>query len=417
MSQRKTIFMTGMFDLDNYGDLLFPLIASHRLSAHGFDVVPVAPSERRATLDDAPTPVDISQLLLNEQPICGVLIGGGYIIHASSLDFIERYHADVANTWSGAGLWLGATLAAALRETPIAWNAPGAPHPFSSRQRKLVRAAVRAATYASVRDQGSASLLGPDPSPIRVVPDPIAEIATLWPKRSLSVTYRQVIERKGLAADVRLMAVHVRNRSIRGLDPGEFGAMLAAFAKAEGLTPALIGIGAGHDDPAVARELAPHIGQPLLLLDDPASLREITAILSHSALYVGASLHGYVAASAYGVPGVMIGRPAYQKFAGFLEHTGRMQDLAKDWKSAIEDAPRALREPPGPRIPPSVFAALDDHWEAIRSAFTSPDRRREARREFLAALLQTGIDREGLGWAMSPFVNRVTRGSASQVAP
>jgi hypothetical protein len=410
MSARLNILLSGMFDLDNYGDLLFPLVAQWRLGGFGYETIPVAPSARRPAIGDALAPLDIRQMLLDEEPIVGILVGGGYLIHASSLDFMERYQTDGAGAWSGVGLWLGATLAGALRDVPIAWNAPGVPHPFSSRQHPLIDMALRATGYASVRDRGSAKLLGPPTDVnVRVVPDPVADIARLWPKQSLKATYQQLLRRKGVPADARVLAIHVRNRSMRGLEPAALGAMLKTFAAQHGLVPALVAVGASHDDPGTARLLAPHLGPSALLLDDPASLKEITSVFAHGALYVGASLHGYIVSAAYDTPGVLIARPAYQKFSGFLEHSGRLQDLAHDWPDALRLAAQRAREAAAARIAPAVFAALDAHWQSIHEAFAAPARMRDARRDFALALLRFGIDSEGPGWALRSFPTRAMR--------
>lgn len=408
------VLLSGMFDLDNYGDLLFPLIAQNRLQAYGYRTVAVAPSARRAALGDAMPPIDIAQLLCGDEPVAGILVGGGYVIHASSLDLVEHYETHGAGAWCGAGLWLGATLAAALRDVPVAWNAPGVPHPFSARQHELIEAALRATSYISVRDRGSAKLLAARADiSISVVPDPIADLTRIWPKRDLCGAYRELLQRKSIPADARLMAIHVRNRSMAGTPAASLAAMLAAFAQAHGLTPALIAVGASHDDPSVARSLAPHLGPSHVLLDDPVSLQEITAALAHSTIYVGASLHGYIASAAYGIPGVLVARPAYNKFAGFLEHTGRMQDLARDWSDALRLAAQRAPEAPCSRIPPSVFDALDAHWKSIHAAMQAPRRHGDARRGFALALLRSGIRTDGPGWAMQPVLNRLMRTSAA----
>jgi hypothetical protein len=407
------ILVSGMFDLDNYGDLLFPLIAARRLAICGYRTVPVAPSATRAALLDAMPPSDIAQLFGDDEPIAGILVGGGYIIHASSMEFLENYHADGIDAWCGAGLWLGATLAAALRDVPIAWNAPGVPHPFSARQRELAHAAVRAASYVAVRDRGSARLLAAPPdASVRVVPDPIVELAQMWPRATLADTYRDLLQRKNIRPDARLLAVHVRNRSRAGLSDASLGEMLGNFAKTHDLVPMLIAVAAGHDDPAVARRLAPHIGQAAVLLDDPLSLREITAALAHSVLYVGASLHGYIAAAAYGIQGVLVARPAYHKFSGFLEHLGRMQDLARDWPEGLQLAAAHCNEVRCHQIPSSVFAALDAHWASVNVAMRDPADHRGARHAFALALLRHGIRTDGPGWAVRPIMNRLMRGSA-----
>jgi hypothetical protein len=411
MSKMPVVLLTGMFDMDNYGDLLFPLVAAQRLAEYGFHVMPVAPSAQRAGLEDTMQPGGLAELLSNDPPAAGILVGGGYLLHTSSLDFLEHYETNGSGAWAGAGLWLGATLGAALRDVPIAWNAPGAPHPFTARHQELVDAALRAASYLAVRDHGSAKLLAvPADCPVEVVPDTIAGLARLWSKRQLSTAYHGLLERKRIAPDARLMAVHVRNRSMVNLSPEALSGALGRFASAQGLTPILIAVGASHDDPSVARKLTSHLAVPHVLLDDPVSLQEITAVLAHSAIYVGASLHGYIACAAYDVPGVLVGRPAYHKFSGFLHHIGRLQDLARDWEGALDLAARRIDQPRHSVIPSSVHTALDTHWRSIDAAMREPrERRRAARSDFALALLRAGVRAGGPGWAMQAIVNRTKR--------
>lgn len=411
MSRRGAVLMSGMFDMNNYGDLLFPLVARERLAAAGHDLIPVAPTGGQADFPDALPTIDIGAMMSGDIEAAGMLIGGGYMIHANSLGFLDHYGDPALGNWVGVGLWLGATLAATLRDIPVAWNAPGVPHPFSGRQQKLVAAALRAASYVSVRDEGSRRLLAPDAADVDValVPDPIAELPRLWSRADLAGDFRALLERKGIAPDARLLAVHIRNRSVAGVDPVRWGAVLRDFADARGLVPMLVAVGQSHDDPAVARRFAEPIGMPCLMLDDPLSLREISAALAHSALYVGASLHGYIAASAYGVPGVLIGRPNYHKFSGFLAHNARPQDLATDWEDALRIAATRPLGHGETFIPAAVHAALDRHWERVIAALAAPDRRREERRDFALALMRDAIGGEGPGWAMTPLLNRRMR--------
>jgi hypothetical protein len=417
VTDRGPVLISGMFDMDNYGDLLFPVVAGHRLGAQGYRIQPVAPSARRAAFADALTPVDIEAMMTEETPISGIVIGGGYIIHANSLGFLDRYQD--LGAWCGVGLWLGATLAAGLRDVPVVWNAPGAPHPFTRRQGALVTAALRAASYASVRDRGSHALLAPpEDIAMEIVPDPIVDLPKVWPKAGLAEDWRALLARKGLTGgDPQILAVHLRDRSIAGLDRSAFGAALRALADSEGLTPMLVAVGESHNDPAVARSLADAIGTPLLMLDDPLSLREITAAFAHSTLYVGASLHGYIVSSAYGVPGILVGRPRYNKFMGFLEHIDRTGDFAGDWDEAFRLA-AARRRSTSQRaiIPASVSTALDGHWRRILEALDGPDRHSERRRDFALALLAAAIRGEGPGWAMDPILNNRMRFSAAPAA-
>lgn len=410
----RSVLLTGMFDMQNYGDLLFPLVARHALAVHGLAPIAVAPTAGRTSLADALPPRTLAEVLAGEVEADGMAIGGGYIIHAQPLNFIEDYDTQGTGAWAGPGLWLGTTLAAALHDLPIAWNAPGVPHPFTTTQRPLIDAACRAADYLAVRDRGSAELLAAPPdAPAAIVPDPVAGIAAMWPRAGLEPVFQALLARKGLPTDTRLLAIHVRNRSMGGLACEELGTALAALAASHGAVPMLVAVGRSHDDPGTARRLAPHMGGKLLLLDDPLSLREITAALAFSAAYAGASLHGYVVASAYGVPGVLLGRPAYRKFAGFLEHSGHPDDLARDWSAAIARAGERLAQPRHAGLPAALLTALDRHWAALAAALADPAPGRRARQDFLRAVVVHGLAREGPGWALSPFLSRAMRAAGA----
>jgi hypothetical protein len=378
----RRVLLSGMFDMRNFGDLMFPLIARQALEPYGYEIVPVSPSGHETGFDDAMDSISLAEMMAGEVEAQGIAIGGGYMIHTHKMHFLEEYAADALHDVAGPGLWLGATLAAAIRDVPIAWNAPGVPHPFASRQRPLIAAALRAADYVSLRDRGSLELLEPPADAgVWIVPDPVAGIAKLWPRGMLSERFKAMLQRKGAKAEARTFALHFRNRSLARLGVPGAAQMIDTFAAAEGLAPILLAVGQTHADDVLAREIGQAMKTPHILLDDPSSLIEIAAAIAGSALYIGASLHGYVTAAAYGMPGILVAQPSYRKFQGFLDHTGRHEDLAKDWPEAFGKARTATATP----LPDSVPAALDRHWECMAEALASPQRKRAARQAFLQA--------------------------------
>ena len=265
--------------------------------------------------------------------------------------------------------------------------------------------ALRAASYFSLRDRGAAELLSPPVDlPLAIVPDTIAGIGALWSRQQLEAAYRGFLERKVADRTARYMTLHLRDRSVAGLDMAVLAAKIDAFAQTNELIPLLVAVGRNHDDPRTANRLAKHLKQPHVLLDDPLSLCEMTAVFAQSALYIGASLHGYVACVAHQVPSVLVARPAYRKFAGFLEHTGRSEDMARDWDAALE---KAAAKPAGaaPPISAEVLARLDEHWARILDGINEPSRGVRARRDFLRGVLRMGLDNRGPSWALAPFLS------------
>ena len=253
----RRVLLSGMFDMRNFGDLLFPLVARQRLSGFepGFEILPVSPTGTATGFMDALPSIPLTEMMTGESEAHAILVGGGYMIHGHKMHFLEEYAAE--REYAGPGLWLGATLAAAVRDIPIAWNAPGVPHPFARSQRMLVDAALRATDYISLRDTGSLELLEP-PSDIAVdvVPDPIASLARMWPKPTLAAPFKALLERKGARHDTRYLALHFRNRSLARFGIEAAADAVDAFAQAQSLTPILVAVGQTHDDDTLARDIA-----------------------------------------------------------------------------------------------------------------------------------------------------------------
>jgi polysaccharide pyruvyl transferase WcaK-like protein len=383
-SDGRRVLITGMFDMANYGDLMFPLIAQQRLAAAGVEVVAVAPRGGPPPLPGALPALGLAEMFETERRVDAVMIGGGYIVHTFPFTFIEDYDAGAVTDWGGAGLWLGATLAGALRDVPVVWNAPGVPFPLRASQAETVAAALRAADAVSLRDRGSADLIGaPTDVEIAIVPDTVADLPRLWPRRQLEASFSALIARKGGTAEDRHVTIHLRRRSVAGVPLAEIAAEIDRFAAATTLVPILLAVGESHDDPTLARSISALITTRHLLLDDPLDLREITAALAFASLYVGASLHGYVASAAYGVPAVLLARPSYRKFGGFLEHTGRATDLARDWPGAFSRALARLGEP-GVVFPASLHERLDAHWQRIATIVATGGVKSDARSALVA---------------------------------
>jgi len=352
----REVVITGTFDVRNYGDLLFPLIAADRLAEHGILIRPASPTGRSTGWKDAPAPEPLFGALYGPRPFDGLMIGGGNIVHNRAVTLPD--YADVADHAYGA-LWIEASVAARRRNTPIVWNAPGVPHPFDD-DADLARSVAALADYCAVRDRFSAENLAP--VPVSVVPDTALGLARLWSRASLAADFRAMLHRLDAPGDTRFAAIHVKERSVAG--PVEtLAPAIDAFAARTGLVPILIGIGACHGDDAAAAHLARSLSRRCLDLSVPVGLREIAAAIAWSELYVGASMHGHVTATAYGRPGTIVGHPRIPKMSGLLAHLGRPQDEVSDWSAALS---RATAEPAASAgVPGPVRDALDAHWHDV----------------------------------------------------
>ena len=375
--------LTGTFDVRNYGDLLFPLVAAHRLGPHGISVRPASPTGRETGWRDAVVPAPLVDALFGQDPFDGVLIGGGNIIHAREVNLPDYVEAGAAQ-WAYGALWQEATLAACQRKVPVVWNAPGVPKAFDPTEHRTLQAVLAAASYVAVRDDASAQFVLPFSA--QVVPDTVLGLASLWPRPTLEADFRGLLARKEACGDRPFVAIHVKERSMDG--PLEaLAALVDDFSLTTGHMPLLIGIGQCHGDQTIAARLAAALTVPCIDLSEPLGLREIAAAIAYSGGYVGASLHGYISAVAYGRAGVIVGRPRLPKMQGLLTQLGREADECPDWRSAFDQMAARISKP-GPGVPDAVLSALDRHWTMVATAFTTrsvPDRAQAAFKAFFGA--------------------------------
>ncbi len=330
--------MVGTFDVANFGDLLFPLVARAELRRRLGDVeihpywyharsaaswpFHVAPLER------LPEEVETLDLLL---------VGGGDIVRFDALVALG-YQPSSSAIHHPTGFWLAPILVAHVAGVPVAWNAPGVPGPVPAWARALVRASVMASDYVNVRDRASRELLAtvaPD-ADIAVVPDSCFDV---------------VVVKDDACAPCRVSgADHVDGRYLVVQSCREAFAVLPSirkrFRRPVG-TFVLTPVGPVTGD----RTDAPRDLPPDTVFSHFLGPHDLLALISSSSGVVGTSLHLTIAALA-------LGRPALRPVSAKLRKYGLLEGL-----NGVEEI--------DPKAEPSTVAA----------AWPAPDPARSRRSE------------------------------------
>ncbi|MDI6025691.1 polysaccharide pyruvyl transferase family protein [Corticibacterium sp. UT-5YL-CI-8] len=398
------VAIAGVFDIANYGDQLFPLIAAHRLKNYGAEVVAVSPVAQHTLRSDALQPRDLTWLTSTDEAIDAVLIGGGNILYNLRVDYTAIWQLDQSKFGRGqhTGLWLGASIAASLRDIPFGFNAPGVPYPFSGPvARDVLKPALEAADIVAVRDEASARIVRATHADVAVIPDTAIDISSMWPRQSLSKVLGAVQARLGLDGKP-FAAIHLRANPGDDTHIDEVARHLDAFCTEQQLQAVLVAIGDDMGDSLTARSLQAAMTTPAFVLDGSSTLREVAAVIANAQVFVGGSLHGYITAAAYGVPAVIVTAHPQNKFSGFLKWMERPQDFAGTWQQACQNVTEHLRAARRPEVPARVRAVLDRHWDAVAEMIQNPDRRRKERAAFLRTMMGRASSRQGMGWLLSP---------------
>jgi hypothetical protein len=362
------IAIFGTFDIANYGDLLFPLIAARRLADEGEQVMAVAPRGGRPVVDALPS-IGVDEFARDATSVRGVLLGGGNIVRAS-LPSAAYDGGDECLPIAYPSLWLGACLAARARGVPLAWNAPGIAEELPPMAARALRRVAEASVLVSVRDEGSLRRLratGYEGESV-VAPDPGYDVTRLWTAAQLDEAWEDVCRRAGQTVATRTVALHASPHR-NGEAPAELALAFDAIAERLDAQPLLLALGPVHGDDRLLAEVAEQMARKPLAVLRPDPLVETTACLAHALAYYGASMHGAITAAAFGHPACLVTPAPEPKFDGVSRELGDRLTRWSDWTEAVAGADPA--EMADGALPRAVSDARDEHCAALRSALSA----------------------------------------------
>lgn len=392
-----TVLHFGGFDVENFGDLMLPLITEARLAGAGVSVTHVSPAGSSGPWRGCRPSCSVDDAKDRQEP--HVLVGGGHLLHCDPATVAPYTRSPRLRSISYASLWIDAATKTRRSGGRLLFNAPGVPRSFPPVATPLVRWALNRADYLAVRDQGSKLRLqaaGVDTN-IDVVPDTGLEMNRVWNRTTLTGAFAGVANRLRVRED-RCVVFHVKRRYSTEEAPLLARRLLRLLdaLRADGI---LLPLGPCHGDTTFAHEVSAHMSSGRHAVLEPRRLLEVASCLAGAILYIGSSLHGYLGAISFGRPGLIVAseeRSGFCKFSGALELIGDSRASVTTWEAA-EDRITSAGIPSPPDLTP-CRARLDTHWARIRRelavALTGPDHDRE--RAVLEPLLAGKPWRDGL---------------------
>ena len=357
MSDREwQIGLCGTFDVENYGDLLFPLVAeaelTERLGAvklHRFSYHAKTPPGWPYLVTSA------AELPRMAGRLDGMLIGGGFIIRFDK-DVAPGYGPPTPAIHHPTGYWLTPALIALQHGIPLIWNAPGMHcNEIPTWADPLMKLAFALSRYIAVRDGPSRAALArfTDIARIAVVPDTAFGVARLLGKQpsiessrlreASGLTGPYIIVQAALGLDAFLRFIKNQAHWLR-----DFRFLALPIGPVLGDHSAIL----GTDRPElVCLDTWPH---PLLLAE----------LIRQSEAVVGHSYHLAITALASGVPVFTPQNLSTGKYSALLGFE-TIFPLAKD----CEPDPQWFMARVGRTAPSAAARAtlgqLAQHWDGI----------------------------------------------------
>lgn len=349
----------GTFDVENYGDLLFPIIAERELKTRlgDFELVRYSYHEKKASSWCYDVKSLASLYPPNKERFDCILIGGGHLIRFDKA-VAPGYRPSIQEIPHPTGYWLAPALAGVISGIPVMWNVPSASDPPPAWAEELLAYVLNYSSYVALRDRPSLDTLRKVgfKGACSIVPDTVFALSHHFPRKDLHIQQTNLLDR-----------LELRGRYI----------IVQATPHVEGVTKALL---SQPDMPpdldVLALPIGPVLGDDvshiLKFIPEAKHLQEwpspdeIACLVSHSDGVIAYSLHLSITALAYGIP---VLRPAEAKGGKYtlLQASDNVHFGSPQEPSTIAAFVHSLqsRTPRLCSFTKSAHSQLQKHWDRI----------------------------------------------------
>ena len=351
----------GTFDVENYGDLLYPIVFRHLLKTKD----PNLQVKQYSPLPGVETE-PIRSLFQDGRAAPRTLVIGGGDILRTDWDLVAQHYGRSSRLTQkrlrhaiGSGAALGYTLSkstnffakrfrkrwldypaagpflihpdALPKQTTVAYVSCGVPHEFPSDQVHEVRETLEHASFIALRDEQSAEKLvaaGVN-CELRVAPDLIVTLSDQFDRSELSIHARKTLSRFGVREDLPILCF--QSQPYPGFLEDDILRELRRYKQRRNVEVVALPLGYCHGDHEFLQSLAKQ-SNGMVKYADVNSIFDMLAIIAASDVFVGTSLHGNITAFSFGIPHVFGPLPV-AKAEGFLKVTNLPAELKmRSWK-------------------------------------------------------------------------------------
>lgn len=302
MKNQLRMAIIGVFDLDNYGDHLFPMMIENYLFKADIQAELVLYSNFE-TEEGFKTGRHIYSICNLEQdhlqnPFDAIIVAGGEIIHFGHFKHIYKGKEIAYPIY---GCFIAASILSAKYGIPLGWNNPGIPFDFEPQYQTIMKEALTSVDYLSVRNKKSAERL-------KKLDEKYAyctvSFDTAFAMSDVFSTDKLLSIKKSLNLPDSYIVFHFN----KAVSKENLMYIENAIGKLQsmGKQIVLLPIAYTNGDREFLSDFTENHQDICTCISSELSLEEFVAVLGNCELYVGLSYHGAITALAYGKPVVAI---------------------------------------------------------------------------------------------------------------
>lgn len=360
----NSLALFGTFEVDNYGDRLFPIIFQKEMCSR----LPEYTLQLYSPLDSLEGGVkailsDGSSHCFSDLKADAIIVGGGDII-SFAVNFASLYRQYWHHKMSPHVACWAMPAIHCHSHIPLIWNAPGVPTLFTEEQALVVRALCERVDYLSVRDELSKLHLQKAKvgNEIIVVPDTVCDISRHFSADSLESKAQEVFGPLGIKlGEALVFQIHP---TINEYQLPQIANMLHRLKQLLNCPILLLPIGHCHDDQVVLSELCKVSKQSFQLPSCRLTLLETVATIAHAGSFIGTSLHGNITAFSYGIPHIIYNAAMLSKLRGFADLIQEPFRHATCPQDILEMYP-ILKRRPSSSVQKMVSQRIATHFDRI----------------------------------------------------
>lgn len=381
MTNRASIAQVGTFDVENFGDLLFPTVLENRFVEYEIDLYsPVGHMQKPFEEDRHVYAIDELEEQCVKKHYNAIVIGGGDLIRVGR-NIAANYASDFM---ACIGLWQLPIMIGEKYQIPVVFNCLGVPAPFGQFEGKLVKNLLQRVDYISVRDYKSKLYLencGLDN--VEVVPDTVYTIPDYYRVEELKTIHEKLIKCNIILSGSYIVFQH---NTVNMEDCEKIKRVLQEVSKQRQIL--LLPIGYVHSDIAFMEQLLDEDNPNLFLCREKLSPKEMCAVLAGSNGYIGTSMHGAIVSFSYGKPIVSINTANMSKITGFLELIEKQDAEVRkiDDLQCVIEKQFALEY--SEEIYKSVYTRIQQHFDHIKENYFDKSNKKTESYDIMKVVLE-----------------------------
>ena len=308
--KKYKIAQIGLFDIENYGNLLFPIVLENEL-------------KKRLEIDDiylfSPNggeqpfykkkiyPISDLENIIKKEGIDAIVIGGGDLIRLDT-------NQDIFSIWQ-IPILLGKKY-----NIKVIFNALGIPLSFTSNQLDFISLLLRQVDYLNVRDELSRDFLDDDiKDKCVVVPNTINIISNIYPKEELIENFHKLQKKKAVSKANDYIVIQISNiNSSLDLYKKRLKELTDYITETEKKHVFIIPASYTKKDIDFSKKIADSKNKNITVIKEKFHPYDLISILVSSNGYIGTDLYSLIISNTYEVPILAINNNNLVKVSGFM---------------------------------------------------------------------------------------------------